>query len=632
MRRTVLLAVAALATEAMASWSYDSATKTGGDSDGIWTLTFKTESTSDDLMLSKIVKNGSPASADLDLTAFESDTGHHVTRIDNSAGRVTCLTSLIAPSVTNVGSHCFYGNSTITNIAFSQGFNTALEKNQFYGCKNLTRFYPSTISGLTVIPEGMFQNCSGLEGDFCFPDVQTVGKNAFYGAAKIASLRFPSVREIGVTCMREMKELHTLELGPELQRIPSGALRDCKKLVTITPTVFPALETIGDYAMFNVPCGGNWVCDALKSIAAYGLAGCGIKSLSAPLLETVGDYALHKCANFTGSATFPGLKKVSNRAFSASGITELYLPAVTNVGDSAFDSMASLQMLALSGDIEYIGSQIVRYATKLKDIFPVEFGKIKNGGLSKQAFYEAAFTNVLSFPALTVFPAQCFYYAGKIEGIYITNVVELHDSALYKCASLKFAHISPDATVISNKVFDSCSALEVVTPFLPTNISYLGEYCFNGTKIATMPSLVSPNLKALPTNCLRGPDRYFTGAVDIYSPIEELGICAFFNVKDGQVFNFWSSVAPSSPSSLGAGCFGNGRCCRVNVKRRAALAGWLELCAGNEEKFEAMKSRKDYPGEKCIGVVYTPTSPGCGDGWHYVVDDTPPGGTALFLM
>jgi hypothetical protein len=67
------------------------------------------------------------------------------------------------------------------------------------------------------------------------------------------------------------------------------------------------------------------------------------------------------------------------------------------------------------------------------------------------------------------------------------------------------------------------------------------------------------------------------------------------------------------------------------VKKRAALAGWSALCAGNEAKFEILKARNDYPGEKTIGVVYCAALSNIGESYHWVVDDTPSAGTTLLV-
>lgn len=331
------------------------------------------------------------------------------------------------------------------------------------------------------------------------------------------------------------------------------------------------------------------------------------------------------CQSLEGEFSFPDVTNVVESALKdCSKITKLSLPKVRRIDNCS--GMTSLTTLEINPDIEEFASQAFRGATNLKDMNTTCFPKLTN--IAFYAFFEAKKNcGDWECPNLTNVGEMAFRQ-NNISSFKAPKLVNVGKNSFSQCTNLKDMEISEDARIINENAFSGCSALTSFTPYFPKNLEILGPAAFRDVKISTPPQIISPYLETLSANCLRGPDYYFNGPLDIYSPITVYGSCALFTAKNGQVINIYSKEVPQR---IDSGAFGTKRC-RINIKKSAALAGWAKLCEGNESKLESYKTNSDYPGEKTIGLLYTPSSAGCPETWHYVVDDTPPSGTSLVIM
>ena len=400
----------------------------------------------------------------------------------------------------------------------------------------------------------------------------------------ITSLNAPSVVKVGQYCFYENSTITNVSLSPNFnQATGEYHFNACKKLVRFSPMTISGMEIVPKAFMKG-------------------------------------------CESLEGELSFPDATAVMTDALSScKKITKLSLPKVKSVINC--QAMVSLTRLEINPDIEEFGNQAFRGATQLTSISTTVFPKLTN--VAYYAFFSVPNCGDWVCDNLRTVGGFAFSANSGITSFTAPNLVRIESDGFNKCTAMESMVISDDAFFISTNAFNSCSKLTSFSPYLPTNLVFLGWQAFRDTKIPQVPSFISQNLTEIGGQCFRGPDKLFTEAVDFYSPIVSFGDCAFFEAKNGQVFNFYGKDAPLY---IGKGAFGTGRCCRLNVKRRSALPGWAAHCLGNEARFETYKSRADYPGDRTIGLVYTGTGGGITESWHYVVDDTPPGGVVLMVL
>lgn len=183
-------------------------------------------------------------------------------------------------------------------------------------------------------------------------------------------------------------------------------------------------------------------------------------------------------------------------------------------------------------------------------------------------------------------------------------------------------------TTIGVNAFYQCSALKSFSPYLSDALTSMSRGAnFNKCTVLTGAlRIASPSLTTIAYAAFaNGPAKNFIGPVEIYSPIDTIGDLTFNPCKDSQVFNFYSSVVPTS---IGGAAFrANKTRVIINIHSSEAVAGWRNLCAANDATFETMKGYEDYPGKKTIGVLLNGTQ------YHWVVNCSPSNsGTSIFIM
>ena len=119
--------------------------------------------------------------------------------------KLTNLTIGVSSAVTKTDDNMFNGCSSLVSVNFAEAFPNlqTIGKNAFYGCSSLTTLDLSTMSSLTTIKDSAFSGCSKLttikdsansqEGAVRLPyGITTIEQNAFAGCSAMKYLSLPS--------------------------------------------------------------------------------------------------------------------------------------------------------------------------------------------------------------------------------------------------------------------------------------------------------------------------------------------------------------------------------------------------------------------------------------------------------
>ncbi|HFI0571234.1 TPA: leucine-rich repeat protein, partial [Streptococcus suis] len=177
---------------------------------------------------STLTKIGSGAFSGTPLTNISLPSS--VTTIESSAFSGTQLTTVTLPAgLTHLGDSAFGNISSLTSINIPKDINSDRNyytyQSPFSGSSNLSQI--SFDEGITVIPDYLFKDLSGLVGMLIPEGVTAIGNSAF-ASTNIADITLPA----------------------SLERIGSSAFSNTKLSSVIVPD---NVKTIGSYAFSNTP-------------------------------------------------------------------------------------------------------------------------------------------------------------------------------------------------------------------------------------------------------------------------------------------------------------------------------------------------------------------------------------------
>ena len=282
----------------------------------------------------------------------------------------------------------------------------------------------------------------------------------------------------------------------------------------------------------KVSRGGEWVAELPGSF----FAGC--TSLARLNSTTNGEFNLPKC-NSVGNYAFSGVglmrtvnlpqecTKLGEFAFQETGIVEVDIRYITDIGSSVFHRCRSLREVTW-------GSALTTFQTGVYGLFEgctvlntfnaydaatgtlteAEIGEclIPEGftTLPRYGFKTTAISSVKLPSTLKALPMQAFYECTNIQTITIpAGVTSLGSQSFYGCTALKEVIFeNPKITTLPGSAFENCTSLEKVV--IPNGVEIIENYAFRGcTSLTTVviPSSVRdlgagtfmncPNLKAL---------------------------------------------------------------------------------------------------------------------------------------
>jgi len=170
------------------------------------------------------------------------------------------------------------------------------------------------LTGVKTVGNGAFESAGDIFGDaieLSFPDLTTIGANAFYGAI-IKSLVAPKVQSIGQEAFREAGHPDGMDL------------------------TFSELTTTNQFAFMNANI-KSLVVPELITVDQNEFMYANIKSLVAPKLQTIGQETFRNAGHSDGmDLSFATLTQVDAYAFTEAKIKKLLAPKLTIIGDGAF--------------------------------------------------------------------------------------------------------------------------------------------------------------------------------------------------------------------------------------------------------------------------------------------------------
>lgn len=223
------------------------------------------------------------------------------------------------------------------------------------------------------------------------------------------------------------------------------------------------VDTIGDYAMYNMKEVSSVEFPNVISTGAYSFAGCSaLERATLPLVETIGDYSFFECTALP-SAEFDSVVSIGTGAFQGcSALIDITIENVKSVGAQAF-----------------YGSTIA--SINLPNVLAI----------NKETFYHCYNLTLVNLPAVTNIAEYGFYYCYNLEAIELPSVEVLDRGAFYICTKLKSVKL-PVVTTIGQAAFYNCDIDSIELP----KANYIGVSAFGDNPLNSL-TLRSETLCAL---------------------------------------------------------------------------------------------------------------------------------------
>ena len=212
--------------------------------------------------------------------------------------------------------------------------------------------------GITVIREGAFWGCSGLQSVTIPDGVTTIESGAFYRCSGLRSITIPdSVTKIGFAAFQDCSALQSITIPDGITEIESAVFCDCAGLQSVTMP--DNITKIDDYAFsgcFRLQ--SVTIPESVTVIGRGAFNGCDdLRSVTIPDgITEIGEHVFYGCFRLQ-SITIPnGLKKIGEGAFfNCAALQSVTLPdSVTEIGYNAFFNCTALQSVTLPESVTKI--------------------------------------------------------------------------------------------------------------------------------------------------------------------------------------------------------------------------------------------------------------------------------------
>lgn len=446
------------------------------------------------------------------------------------------LTEVTVTDAENIGYGAFSSVTSLQSVSITAN---ALGERVFYDCASLAEV--ELCSGITAIGQSAFARCVALQEIAIPASVQTVGRYVFdecaaltsltlpyiganaqasgaegalgylfgsvtsadmvlvnqssvtaYFPARLANLTITSATQIAANALRGLTMLKSIAWNDGITSIGDYALYGCTGVTVLT---LPAsLQTVGNYAFYNVKISVLELPQSVVSLGTYALYGSGLRTLLVPSSSVVslGDRALDSTHTalkiYVTDSLLNSYKSVwsaySSRIYSFNCIREngmaidgtvflqyfgeetvLALPSnITEIGAYAFAGTNVCSVL-VPGNVRTIGLYAFSGCDTLESV------RLLSGvrTISANAFYGAAGLTEVEIPnTVTEIGANAFYGCSSLVNVVVPEgVTSIEVGSFYGCSSLKEVVIPNSVTSIASGVFQGCNSLVKMTlPFV----------------------------------------------------------------------------------------------------------------------------------------------------------------------
>ena len=297
---------------------------------------------------------------------------------------------------------------------------TGDDRAAFFNCKKITGLRFADGSGVTLIGDHAFKNCSNLktienipstlndiEG-WCFEstalervdlsntEITIMKDGVFFNNTSLTSIKLPNKLEnFSNYAFKGCTSLNNIEMPSTVKGIYSSVFEGCTSLSNVTFN--NSYTTLGDHVFKKCPLAAVTFPNSLNSIGEYAFEGTNLKTvdLSNTQITSLPNGCFFICEN----------------------LSDVKLPKdLTNIGNNAFIS-TPIASITFPSSLQKIGSYAFQNAKFANVVIPTNCNTIEQGAFSENANLTTVVVNGLEcYLAVSAF-AKC----GNLKDVYITS-------------------------------------------------------------------------------------------------------------------------------------------------------------------------------------------------------------------
>ena len=435
---------------------------------------------------------------------------------DNAFNGCTALTKVYVGNAENtlpsndrlfrVGKGCFAGCTSLQHFTIPKTMKY-LNEGMFMKCTSLKTVTFEDDSECELIYQQAFQECSSIN-EMTLPDkVLGIGTRAFYKCSKLSKLIVPDTIYSFAVIQNPKWKGETEDANGKKETIPEDDLKwDDEGLVKQCDLPDP-LDT------------STWEGEAkYVLIDRYGVKEGGYAFAECPVLSIAPESKEDDLK--PNQILMPGrVDYIPIGCFNKdTGITDVQMPKVYDIGDRAFEGCKSLPEVTVPDAADYIRVGVFKDCTSL---LSVTYSK-KTFKIDDQAFYNCSSlfkvtpSDKKAIKATVQFPQKCGFVGrqafAKCVSLKYLNILGgtksefaiMEDEAFAGCSKLEGATVDgttaqelrfpSKVTVIEKGVFKDCSKIK--TAKFEGNVTSVGDEAFSGCKSLTKTTF-NPTIKQI---------------------------------------------------------------------------------------------------------------------------------------
>ena len=425
-------------------------------------------------------------------------------------------------TATAIGDSVFASNRTITSVVIPNSI-TSIGQSAFNGCSNLVSVTMG--DGVTSIGYRAFYNCTKLciFSNNTTSNLETIGQQAFYGAALVRFVVTEKVTSIGngafEKCYKlyEVYDLTTDRTDPAPLNIVKNQTNGCvaqyAQVLNTDISTESVIKYEGDFGYYET--GED------KTLLTY--KGSDAVITIPNIITIIGAYAFYNRADLI-SITIPNsVKTISQYSFSGTSIMSIVLPSsiTNNIGTNAFQNCTKLYEVYNFTELANIseGSQnqgcVAYYAQHVYTTTEGNPSKVtidSNGygyyddGTDVILLSYSGSSTALTIPSvITKLCDNLFEGNLNITSVVIPNsIIDLGTKTFFKCRNLASVTFESGCQITEFKesVFDGCTSLTAIE--IPASVVTLYIYAFDGcTSLASLTFEADSHLETLGEKAFR---------------------------------------------------------------------------------------------------------------------------------
>lgn len=334
-------------------------------------------------------------------------------------------------------------------------------------------------TGLTEIPESMFENWLLLTSIALPENILSIGNSAFNGCSNLVSISIPdAVSTIGTSTFAGCTRLESVSLPETMSSIGSAAFSACTSLQDVViPRGITRIEssTFANCKSFTHIC----IPDNVISLYNYAFYGCSsVESIEIPgSVGTIGYGAFRDCAGLTSLTLHNGVYTIGPYSFSGcNNLVSVHMASTINtISQNSFGPLPLLEHV---------------YYDDLDALF-------------KRGFHqETADAPGLCFLTFTSTPIHLYLGGEEVTEIDIPENSTIPPYAFKNCAYITKVIIPEGISSIQEYAFDRCTGLSNIT--LPLGIRRIAEGAFYGCSGITTVTFPEVGLNSIAKSAFYG--------------------------------------------------------------------------------------------------------------------------------